>query len=166
MNRSSHVWLANISLLIALMLMLTPLPYWAHVCRPEWVTLTLLFWCMLAPNEIGLGLAFIYGLIVDVALGTLLGQHALGILIACYLMLRYHHIIRAYPLLQQGLIVGVILLIKQLVLLWIYGITNRAPGSLWVYFLPSFFGGLLWPWLFTILLDTQRRFGPRQSVSL
>ena len=50
-----------------------------HVWRPAWVALVLVYWCMAAPDQVGVVAGWTTGLLLDVMTGTLLGQHALGL---------------------------------------------------------------------------------------
>lgn len=149
-----------VTLLLGLLLAMFPLPNWGEAIRPDWVALVLAYWCIMMPSQTGLVTAFIFGLLLDIAMGTLLGQHALGLVLVSFAILRMHARLRLFPLIQQGFIIMCVLFFKQLIFLWIYGITNRAPHSLWVYFLPTFITMLLWPWFFVVMHDIQRRFLP------
>ena len=43
-----------------------PLPGWLDPFRPEWVALVLIYWCMAVPNRVGVGVAWIVGLLQEV----------------------------------------------------------------------------------------------------
>jgi rod shape-determining protein MreD len=58
------------SLVIALLLALVPLPYQFIYWQPEWLILVILFWVLVDPNPIGLGSAWILGLLLDLLNGT------------------------------------------------------------------------------------------------
>jgi rod shape-determining protein MreD len=68
-----------ITLLVAFMLMITPLPAAAEPFRPDWIALVLVFWAMTVPRSYSVGIAWLVGIVLDVAQGTLLGQHALAL---------------------------------------------------------------------------------------
>lgn len=146
-----------ISLLIALMLNMLPLPEWANYARPDWVTLVLIYWAMALPQIAGVMLAFVFGLLLDVHQSTLMGQNALALVIIIFLVQRLYLRIRVYTLIQQAMFVGVLLIIKQLIVLWVDGMIDNAPDTN-LYFLPSLIGALIWPWLFILLRDIRRRF--------
>ncbi len=150
-------WAITLSFIIALGLTILPLPEWARPLRPDWVALVLLYWSMALPQRVGVGIGWSVGLLVDVLTGTLLGQHALGLAVVAYLSLKLHQRIRVYPLWQQSLTVLFLLLLNQLLVMWVNGITGRPPRS-WIYWAPSLVGMLLWPWLFVVLRDVRRRF--------
>jgi rod shape-determining protein MreD len=157
-------WIVGGTFVVALLLTLLPLPNWAETLRPAWVELVLIYWAMSLPASVGLFTAFVFGLIVDIALGSLLGQHALGLSLVVYIVLKNHQRLRLYPLIQQGVIIMLMLMIEQLLYLWIYGISNRAPGNTFVHFIPAVTSMILWPWLFVLMRDLRRRFIPTPTV--
>lgn len=156
-------WIVSASLVLALLLTLLPLPGWAEIFRPSWVELVLIYWAMSLPGSVGLFAAFIFGLIVDIALGSLLGQHALGLSLVTYIVLKNHQKLRVYPLIQQGVIIMFILMMERVLFLWIYGISNQSPNNAFVQFIPAITSMILWPWLFTLMYDIRRRFIPTGS---
>ena len=55
------------------------MPSAAENFRPDWVALTIIYWSMLLPRDYSVGFAWVVGIIVDVAQGTLFGQHVLAL---------------------------------------------------------------------------------------
>ncbi|MCZ6566060.1 MAG: rod shape-determining protein MreD [Gammaproteobacteria bacterium] len=150
MNNSSKIFTIGVTFVVAMMLMLMPLPEWARPFRPEWLVLTLIYWCLTQPRNIGVGIAWILGLCVDVVQGALLGQYALGFAITAYIAIRFHQRVRNYPLHQQAMFVGMILLPYMSISLWILGILGEDPKS-WLYWAPVITSVLVWPWVFLVL---------------
>jgi rod shape-determining protein MreD len=142
---------------IALFLTILPLPDWAQGYRPQWVALTLIYWCLALPQRVGVGWAFAVGLVLDVLVGTLLGQHALSLSLVAYLTLELHQRIRVFPLWQQSLSVLVLLWVERLLTLWIMGATGQPTPTLW-YWAPSIVSMLCWPWVYHALRGVRRRF--------
>lgn len=145
------------TVILALMLEMFPLPDWAQPFRPDWVTLVLIYWAMAIPEQVGVTVAWIFGLLLDVTQGAILGQHAIGLVLVVYLVHLQYLRLRVFSQVQQALVVFVLLMIKQLMVLWVSGIVGHAPDSVG-YFLPSLVGAMIWPWLFVILRDIRRRF--------
>jgi rod shape-determining protein MreD len=102
------------------------------------------------------------GLLLDVAHGAILGQHALGLVLVVFIVQLEYQRIRVFSLVQQALAVLVLLLIKQVLVLWVSGLVGQAP-PLQYYFLPSLTGALLWPWLFLTLRNLRRKFSVSKS---
>ncbi len=145
-----------LSLILALILMMMPLPVWAQFYRPDWVALILIYWNMSLPNKVGLWTAFITGLFVDVAQGTLLGQHSLALVIIILINFNFHLRIRVMPLGRQALFVMVLLLINQFTVVWIEGMLGRSPPLI-AFFAAPIVGMAIWPWVFIILRDIRRK---------
>ncbi|QOC22793.1 rod shape-determining protein MreD [Wenzhouxiangella sp. AB-CW3] len=159
-NSTSYVlWL---SLLAALVLTLMPLPEAVAPARPYWVALVLIYWNLEAGRLRQLGQAFILGLLLDLLTGSLLGQHALSLLVISYLTERFRNRLRFFPPWQQAAAVMALLFNDRIVQLWIVGLTDDAwPSVAW--WLAPLVGLVVWPWLF-LLLDRLRQFERRQRI--
>ena len=139
---------------IAVLLTLMPLPTTLESWRPYWVALVMIYW-HLETNRLGsLGAGFAIGLLLDLSTGTLLGQHALGLVIINFLVGRFRHRIRFFPPWQQALAIGALLFNDRIVQLWVVGLLQLGWPD-WHWWLPPVIGMLLWPWLF-LLLDALR----------
>lgn len=156
MSRDSdaHTQPVVISMIIALMLAIAPMPGWAESFRPDWVTLTLIYWAMNLPRSYGVGWAWIVGLILDVAQGTLLGQHALALSLVIYVTVTFHLQMRQFPTLQLSLTVCALLALYQFILFWINGVAGVNTPTI-TYWGPVISGSLLWP-LLTMLFGGAR----------
>jgi len=132
-----------LSLVLALMLSVFPLPGLVESFRPEWVAMVLLYWSFVAPHRFGLATAMIMGIALDVLTGALLGQHALALLIIVYLCQRFHFRIRAYPASQVVIIAIAFLGLYEFVLFWIDGVAGRTVPLVerWA---PVVSGSVLW----------------------
>ncbi len=150
------LWLVVLSLILAMFLTILPMPDGLDDFRPQWVTLTLIFWNLNKPDRIGVFWGFGTGLALDVISGSLLGQQALGLSLVAYLVVKLHARIRLFPVWQQSVIVWVLLLTERLLTLWILGATGQPMPAL-NYWLPSFVGLLLWPWLSALLTWIERQ---------
>ena len=154
--------IAGLTLFVAFMLTIMPLTDWAVEFRPDWVTLVLIYWAMALPTRVGVTIAWLTGLILDVSHGAILGQNALGLMLVIYIVHLQHQRLRVVSLVQQAIVIFFLLLLKQLIVLWVSGIVGHAPDT-WLYFMPTISGALLWPWMYIILRDLRRRFGYRVS---
>ena len=146
-----------ITVIVAFMLAIMPLPDWAARFRPDWVTLVLIYWALAFPFRVGVTIAWFTGLLLDVSYGTLMGQHAIGMVLVIYIIHIQHQRLRVASLLQQAIVIFFLLLLKQLLTLWVDGMLGRAPDS-WLYFMPTLTSTLLWPWTYLILRDLRRKF--------
>lgn len=145
------------TLLMALILALLPMPDWTIWLRPAWVLMILIYWAMMTPYQVSVGVAWLVGLLVDLLNGTLLGEHALAYTIVIYFVSKMYIRLRMYPLLQQGMSILVFVLMYQFVLYCIQGFIGELPSS-HLYWLSSVTSMLLWPWLFVLMRDLRRWF--------
>ncbi len=144
-----------LSLIVALMLAIAPMPEWAAPFRPDWVALALLYWGMTFPQNYSVGSAWVTGLVLDVAQGTLLGQHALALSIVMYVTVKFHLQLRQFPVLQLVATVFAILALYQFILFWINGVAGIAAPAI-TYWGPVIGGVIIWP-LFSMVLNNVRQ---------
>jgi rod shape-determining protein MreD len=145
------------SLLMALSLALLPMPEWAIWMRPAWVLMVLIFWAMMVPDKVNVGIAWVMGLIVDLLAGTVLGEHALAYALIIYLVYYMHMQLRMYSLFQQTLTVMLFVFLYQFILYCIQGFIGETPRT-HLYWLSSVTSMLLWPWFYVLMRDCQKRF--------
>ena len=148
-----------VTLIVALMLMILPLPDRVEPFRPDWVTLTLIYWAMMLPRTWSVGSAWIVGIILDVAQGTILGQHALALSVVVFVTVRFHLLMRVFPMQQLTATIFALLALYQFLLFWINGVAG-IDVRLVHYWAPVIVGTILWP-VVTMLLS-----GIRQRVQL
>jgi len=146
-----------LSLLIALMLMIWPLPDFAQAFRPDWVALVLIYWIMALPHRVNVGLAWLSGLMVDVLTGSVLGQHALGLAVLALMVSAVHLRVRVFPLWQQTMTVMALLAIYEVILIMVDGATGQLYQLEWRW-APVLTGMLFWPWALFLLRFVRRRF--------
>lgn len=154
MSRARNGWILPVSIVIALLLGLLPLPPALQSLRPYWLALVLAYWVIEAPESAGLGFAFIVGLIADLMFGGLLGEQALRLVIMTFILQRFRTRLRFFPLAQQALAIGVLLLNDRVVAGAVH-LTLGEPALPWSYWWAPLLGMLLWPPLF-LLLDAMR----------
>jgi rod shape-determining protein MreD len=142
-GRESPV-LAWITMLIALVLTLLPLPQSLAILWPNLVLLTVLYWSTMAPTAGGVLIGFAAGLALDVLGGAQLGQHAFAFTLLTYLALKLHLLTRAKPIFEQAIFVLLALIIYEATLWAIDGFSNRSTGS-WLRWLHVPVGAILWP---------------------
>lgn len=143
-----------LSLTLALLFNLLPWPDLRGV--PDLLALVIAFWCIHQPRRMGIGIAWLLGLVMDAANGTLIGQHALAYTVIAFGAQWLHRRILWFPIWQQALHVLFLLLASQTLML----VARMATGGTfpgWSFFLDSFIAAALWPVATHVLLAPQRR---------
>jgi rod shape-determining protein MreD len=154
--RTQGGWLIALSVLLALVLTLVPLPSSLEHLRPNWVALVLIYWSLALPSRVGVGIAWLVGILQDALQGTLLGAHALVLALSVFLIIELHQRIRNFPIWQQALTVLFVLSIGRAALLWIRGLGGNADLD-WRFWMPALTSAVIWPLIFG-LLRTLRRY--------
>ena len=134
----------SITLFVALMINLLPLTGWLLAVRPDFVAQVLLYWGIHQPRKIGFLPAWLLGLAMDGADGSLFGHHALAYSVMMFAAIALHRRVSMFDMRHQILHVLPILLVMQMIVLGVRHAAGDAfPG--WWFFLSSIVGALLWP---------------------
>ena len=146
------------SIIVALFLNLVPFPDFVGFARPDFVTLTLFYWCIATPARIGVGWSWLTGLTLDLMQYTLFGQQAVGKAFIALFAVGAHRRLRLYHPLRQCLVVLVIAVLDIAVVVWIqhlaHGTEIRAE-----YWLEAPATALLWLPVYAILRRVRQRSG-------
>ncbi len=145
-----------IAVSLAVALMLDFLPWGQRIWVPDFVALTLVFWNVHHPRKVGIGLAFLMGVLVDVNDATLLGQHALAYTMLSYGAIMSHRRVLWLPLVPQAVHVLPLFVVAQVVSLTVRFIGDGSLPSPFV-LIESFVTAALWPAATWLLLAPQRR---------
>ncbi len=154
MSRQRPSWLMPASVTVALLLGLLPLPPELQPFRPYWLALVVAYWVIEDPEQSGLGFAFIVGLLADLTFGSLLGEQALRLVVMAFILQRFRARLRFFPMSQQALAIGGLLLNDRIVVAAIHVALGIAPMSA-MFWLAPLAGVLLWPPVF-VLIDALR----------
>lgn len=140
-----------IVLTVTLALLLSIIPMGTlSVMRPLWLTLVLSSWAILKPTRMSLVSVWILGLVEDVLYGTLLGQHALVLVLSIFLVRSLYRQAHMFPLWQQALLLFGVFGLGQLLQLWLYNLSGHR-ASLVSFLLPALTSAILWPFLHRLL---------------
>ena len=144
-----------LTFIAALVLNLLPWSGVALWIKPDFVALVVLYWCIEQPRRVGFVAAWLLGLFMDVADGTLFGQHALAYSILAFAGIVLHRRVLRFSGTPQVLHVVILLLMNDLIVLAIRAAAGADfPG--YRYFIGSFVAGVLWLPLGVLLKLPQR----------
>lgn len=152
-----------LSLLLALVLQVAHLPLgapeWLGWLRPPWLLLTIVFWTLAAPTQIGLTGVWLLGLLVDALNADPLGLNGALFAVASFAVHRFRRRLRLYPLAQQVGVVFLLVLGFDLVCQTVRSVAANQPFS------PTLLGSavvsaLAWPLAWVLL----GRLRPRRHI--
>lgn len=146
-----------LTITLALLMGIYPLSgAWAWF-RPEWLTMVVIYWVIALPGRVGVGVAWLCGLVLDGFQGVTLGQNAFGLAMVAYICLVLYQRMRNFTPLQQAGMVFVLVGIQLLFGYWVSSLAARPSIQL------SFLGAaltsaILWPWFAELMRSLRRRY--------
>lgn len=123
---------------------------------PDFLALVLVFWNVHQSRRIGVGVAFVFGLLMDVHSGAVLGQHALAYTLLSFFAITVHRRLLWFSVPSQALQILPLFFAAHAVSL----LVRMAAGGMfpgWELLLAPVFEALLWPIVTLLLLAPQRR---------
>lgn len=142
------------TLVVALLINLIPLGRVPGM--PDLLALALVFWNVHQPRRVSVGVAFLFGLAMDVHDGAILGQHALAYTLLSYFATTIHRRLLWFTVPSQAVQIVPLFFAAHAVSLVVRMLAGGMfPG--WNLILAPVFEALLWPVATWILLAPQRR---------
>ena len=142
------------TLVFALLVNLVPLGREPAV--PDLLALVLVFWNVHQSRRVGVGLAFMFGVVMDVHDGAVLGQHALAYTLLSYFAITIHRRLLWFTVPSQAVQILPLFFAAHAVSLLVRMVAGGMfPG--WQMLLAPVFEALLWPIVTWLLLAPQRR---------
>ena len=158
--RSVNPWFILFTFFLGIVANIAPAAGVMLMLRPDFLALVILYWCIQEPRYVGVGVAWMLGLLMEVGDATVFGQHALAYAVLAYAAEYFRRRVQRFPLWQQAPQVGALLLVCAALVLLVR-IVGGAPMPRWTYIVPAIVGALLWP-LISVLLQWPQR--PNRSA--
>jgi rod shape-determining protein MreD len=142
------------TLLFAFALNIVPLGRVAAM--PDFLAVVLVFWNVHQSRRVGVGVAFVFGLLMDVHSGAVLGQHALAYTLLSFFAITVHRRLLWFAVPSQALQILPLFLAAHAVSMLVRVVSGGMfPG--WELLLAPVFEALLGPVVTLLLLAPQRR---------
>ena len=147
---------AFITFTLAAAFIMNLLPWGRTPWVPDFLALVLVFWNVHQPRKVGIGIAFLFGLLMDVHEASLLGEHALAYSLLSYGAISMHRRVPWFGALGKMIHVLPLFLMAQVVTVLVRAVVGSGlPG--WSVLLTSLTTTLLWPLADVLLLAPQKR---------
>lgn len=143
-------------------LLLTMLPLGRLPWLPDLMALVLVFWSVHQPHRVGVGVAFVLGLLVDVQQSAMLGQHALAYTILSFLAFAIQRRLVWFSLVSQAFQILPLFVLAHVTML----IVRLLGGAIFPGYslaLAPLIEAALWPLISLLLLAPQRRAPDRDA---
>ena len=141
---------------LVLALLIHLLPVGRVPWRPDLLALVLVFWGVHQPRIVGMGAAFLFGLVLDVHQSALLGQNALAYTVLVYGAVSLQRRLPWFSVFSQALQLLPLLAAAHAIVLGLRLLGGAVfPG--WAVALAPLIEAALWPFVSVLLLAPQRR---------
>ena len=150
-------WLISLSIAIALLLSVIPIPFDWRGWRPEFVALLVVYWATYSPEYFGVFSAWLCGILLDIVSLTVLGQHALGLMIIAYIANLAYQRIRSYALWQQSAWALILIGVYQLFTNWTSGLVGKSIDNI-DFLSAAVITAFFWPLVVIVLRKIKIRF--------
>ena len=133
--------------------------YWL----PDVLAIVVVFWTVHQPRRVGLVLAFLLGLALDVHESALLGQNALSYVVLAGLANMAQRRLLWFPLREQALLILPLFVLAALAE-WLTRLVVQDAWPVWTQVLGPLLQAALWPLVGALLLAPQRRAFERDDI--
>ena len=156
----ANPWFIALTLIVALMIDMVPTGRIAAM--PDVLAVVLVFWGVHQPRRVGVLWAFVFGLLIDVHDGAVLGQHALAYSGLSFGAITLHRRLTWFSLGAQAVqVLPLFFAAHALALIVRMAVGGMWPG--WSMLLAPVFEAALWPVAALLLLAPQRRAPDRDA---
>ena len=154
---SNAIYAISLTLIATFVLSIWPIPISMQHFRPDWTLLVLVYWTLVLPHRVHIGVAWLSGFFLDVLLGTVLGVHALSFALVVYITAANYLRIRNWSWLHQCCVMVVLLSLHHLLVYWLSYFLSET------YFLAEYLYAVipsvaLWPLIWGLLERFRNRF--------
>ncbi len=125
-NASWVIWL---TLFVALVLYVLPIPLNWRWYRPELPMLVLFYWSLALPHRVGIISAALVGLGLDLLDGAAVGALALGMAMSNLSVLLSYQRIRQFDGLQQSVVVGLLVALSLMIERWLQNLVGIGASG-------------------------------------
>ena len=136
----------GVGFIVALILSILPIPELFSFFRPPWVLLLVLYIEYYLPGNFKLITLLLVGLILDVLLSTVIGEHSFALLFVTWIASSRSRRFQFFSIMQQICLIGFFCFLYQSVIAFI----DALLGFHYSLFMPvasALLGMFIWPWI-------------------
>ncbi|MCW8400151.1 rod shape-determining protein MreD [Legionella sp. PATHC038] len=142
-----------LAFIIALLLSILPMPELISAFRPPWVLLLVLYIEYFLPGNFRLTTLLFVGLLLDVLLATVIGEHSFALLLVTWIASSKSRRFQFFSMMQQIFLIGFFCLLYQSIISLITALLG-FNYSLFTPVASALVGMFLWPWIRLLGEDT------------
>ena len=158
-TRTSHFkifWAVALSALVALALMIVPLPQWLFYFWPDWIALVVVYWALYTPEKVGPLIGFIIGVLLEVLFVRKFGVEGLGLATLAFMVNHANQQLSVLSIWQQTFVIAMFVALFKLITGWLYGLVGDFTITIeyWYSILGDVF---VWPFISILLHELRRK---------
>lgn len=139
-------WLILLSFILTIM----PLPFGLSMIRPPWILWLLLYVTWFMPSYLSMGLVVLLGILLDVMLASVMGEHAFALVLTIWLASTKSRRFHLFNMSQQMALFGILVACYEVLLDIIDLMLGFSPN--FNYIIPvALISAALWPWYILFL---------------
>ncbi|KTC88637.1 rod shape-determining protein MreD [Fluoribacter dumoffii] len=138
---------------VTLLLSILPMPELVSAFRPPWVLLLVLYIEYFLPVNFRLTTLLFVGLLLDVLLATVIGEHSFALLLVTWIASSKSRRFQFFSMMQQIFLIGFFCLLYQLIISLITALLG-FNYSLFTPVASALVGMFVWPWIRLLGEDT------------
>lgn len=158
-NRVSNYkvfWAVSLSTLVALALMIVPVPQPLFYFWPDWIALVIVYWALYTPEKVGPVVGFIIGVLLEVLFVRKFGVEGLGLATLAFLVNYANQQLNVLSIWQQTIVIAMFIALFKLITGWLYGLVGDFTITFEYWY--SLLGCILvWPFMCILLHELRRR---------
>ncbi|KTD02569.1 rod shape-determining protein MreD [Fluoribacter gormanii] len=139
--------------IVALLLSILPMPELISAFRPPWVLLLVLYIEYFLPGNFRLTTLLFVGLLLDVLLATVIGEHSFALLLVTWIASSKSRRFQFFSMMQQIFLIGFFCFLYQSII----SLITALLGFNYSLFMPvasALVGMFIWPWIRLLGEDT------------
>ena len=150
LNPDRHWWLMPSSMALAFIWQFWPIGQTLRLYAPDAVVMVMLYWALRKPQHVSSGWALTVGLLIDSIGGSLLGMHALALVVIVYFIQQMEERLRMFAIWQQSLVIGVLYAGYLMICHWVLMLDPRQSDKP-ILLIQAVSTGLCWPVCYLLL---------------
>ncbi|MDB4512209.1 rod shape-determining protein MreD [Arenicella sp.] len=158
-NRTSNFkifWAVALSALVALALMIVPLPQSLFYFWPDWIALVVVYWALYTPEKVGPLVGFVIGVLLEVLFVRKFGVEGLGLATLAFMVNHANQQLSVLSIWQQTIVITMFVALFKLITGWLYGLVGdfTITFEYWYSILGDMF---VWPFISILLHELRRK---------
>ena len=124
--------------------------------QPPWVVIILLYWILMKPQYVSIGIAWIIGVFLDAIYNTTIGEHGLALVLIAFVLTRFRNKIISLGFWKSSLVIFGLIFLYQTIQ-FLMKLYSGDYINYWDFLSKTAISALVWPLLALLLFNLQEK---------